>query len=213
MKRLLILCWCFTCIFSNFGQAQTKLGLKFSPLFSFNQVELNSDTLDADDDGTNVKFSLGLVVDQPLTDTYFFSTGLFIVPKKVAIGITEDGGTFPNALEEYNLQYLQLPVTLKLMTNELSPDFGIFFQVGGGFEVKLSDRALEEEYVLVESFKPFDVMVLIGGGIEYRVGVNTTLFGGLSYQRGVINVVDETMSNLDLDVKNSVLTIDFGIKF
>ncbi|MEM9327529.1 MAG: porin family protein [Bacteroidota bacterium] len=213
MKRLFILC-CFTCVFSTLGHAQTKLGLKFSPLFSFNhQMELTSDSLDAENDGANLKFGLGLVVDQQLTDTYFFSTGLFIVPKKIGINIQEEGGTFPNTLEEYNVQYLQLPVTLKLMTNELSPDFGIFFQVGGGFEIKLGDEALEEEYVLVESFKPFDVMVMIGGGIEYRVGVNTALFGGLSYQRGVINVIDETLSNIDLSVRNSVLSIDFGIKF
>ena len=212
MKRLLILC-CFTCVFSSFTHGQTKLGLKFSPLFSFNQVELSSDTLDAGNNGSNIKFALGLVVDQPLTDTYFFSTGLFVLPKKVAVTVTEDGGTFPNALEEYNLQYLQLPVTLKLMTNELSPDFGIFFQVGGGFEFKLGDKALEEEYVLIESFKAYDVMVMIGGGIEYRVGINTALFGGVSYQRGVINVVDETLSNINLNVKNSVLSIDFGIKF
>ncbi len=212
MKRLLIIC-CFTCLFSTFSHGQTKLGLKFSPLFSLNNVELNSDTLDADNNGTNLKFSLGLVVDNQLTDTYFFSTGVFIMPKKVAVRVTEDGGTFPNTLEEYNLQYLQIPLTLKLMTSELSPDFGVFFQVGGGFEVKLSDKPLEEEYVLVESFKPFDVMVMIGGGIEYRVGINTALFGGLSYQHGVINAVDDTFSDMDLRVTNAVLTIDFGIKF
>ena len=193
---------------------QVKLGLKFSPQLSLNQVELISDTLDMENASSTARFSLGLVVDKQFTDTYYFSTGLIIMPKRVGINIIpENGGTTPNTFEAYNLQYLQIPVTLKLYTNEIQPDLSIFFQVGGTLELKVDDRPKDEDYVLIEKFNPLDIGAMLGAGAEYRIGINTILFGGFSYQQGLINVVNETRDNIDLTIKNSVITLDLGVKF
>ena len=195
--------------------SQTKIGLKFSPLIASSRIDLISDTLDVESGGAALKFGLGLIVDHSFSDTYAFSTGLLIVPKRVNIDLrAENEGTIPNAEEEYNLQYLQLPLTLKLFTNEVIPDMNIFFQVGGAVEFKIDDRPLEEEYVLIDQFNPIDFVASIGVGTEYRVGINTTLFGGFSFQRGLINVVNETEPrDIDLKIRNTVFSIDFGIKF
>lgn len=193
---------------------QVKLGLKFSPLLSLNQVELISDTLDMENASSTARFSLGLIVDKPFSDTYYFSTGLIIMPKRVSINILpENGGTTPNTFEAYNLQYLQIPLTLKLYTNEIQPDLSIFFQVGGSFEIKVDDRPKDEDYILIEKFNPFDIGAMLGTGAEYRIGINTILFGGFSYQQGLINVVNEAKNDLDLTIKNSVITLDLGVKF
>ncbi len=195
--------------------AQPKLGLKFSPLLSTNNVETISDTLDIVKGGSAAKFGIGVIVDYAFSDTYTFSSGLIVVPKKVSVNIQgENGGTFPNASEAYNLQYLQIPLTLKLYTNEIAPDFNIFFQVGGAVEVKMDERPLEEGYILIDKFNPLDIMATIGAGVEYRVGVSTVLFGGFSFQRGLIDTVNETdPRNLDLTITNTVFSIDLGIKF
>ena len=193
---------------------QVKIGLKFSPLLSLNQVELISNSLDVENASAKARFSLGLIVDKPFSDTYYFSTGLIIMPKRVGIDITpENGGTFPNTFEAYNLQYLQIPLTLKLFTNEIQPDLSIFFQVGGAFEIKVDDRPKDEDYVLIEKFNPFDLAAMLGAGAEYRVGINTVLFGGFSYQQGLINVVNNAQDDMDLTIKNAVITFDLGIKF
>lgn len=212
MKRffsILIFVIAFQC---SFGQI--KLGLKFSPLLSVNQVELLSDTLDMENASSTARFSLGLIVDKPFSDTYYFSTGLIIMPKRIGINITpEGGGTTPNTFEAYNLQYLQVPVTLKLYTNEIQPDLSIYFQVGGAFEIKVDDRPKDEDYIIIEKFSAFDASAMLGAGAEYRIGINTILFGGFSYQQGLINVVSEARNDLDLNIKNSVITLDLGIKF
>lgn len=212
MKRLFSV-FIFLLILQS-GYGQVKLGLKFSPLLSLNQVELISDTLDMNNGSSRARFSLGLVVDKPLSDTYYFSTGLIILPKRVGIEvIPENGGTTPNTFEAYNLQYLQIPLTLKLFTNEIQPDLSIYFQVGGSFEIKVDDKPKDEDYILIEKFNPFDIGAMLGAGAEYRVGINTILFGGFSYQQGLIDVVSEARNNLDLTIKNSVVTLDLGIKF
>lgn len=188
--------------------AQTQLGLKLAPVIASNRVTNDAQTVD--NDGSAFKFSVGLVVDKPLSDSYFLSSGLIYVPKQAALR-TDTAYT-----EEYTLQYLQIPLTLKLFTNEIAPDFKAYFQVGGGLEIKVFDEESDPDHFVVQKFNPIDFSVILGTGIEYRAGINTTLFGGISYQRGLVNTVNETASEIsaeDLQIRNTVFSIDLGVKF
>ena len=198
--------------------SQVKLGLKFSPVIANSRIEFSSDSLNVENDGSSFRFALGLVADKQLTETYFLSTGLFVVPKRVGISVSPDaGGT--QIKEEYFLQYLQIPISLKLFTNEIKPDLSIYFQVGGAFEIKLNDRPAEDDYAngyLDEEFKGVDGNAMIGIGTEYRAGINTILFAGFTYQRGLFNSLKGTgpaAFNSDLVIRNNVFMIDLGVKF
>ncbi|MFW5761728.1 MAG: hypothetical protein ACOCXH_12180 [Cyclobacteriaceae bacterium] len=59
-----------------------------------------------------------------------------------------------------------------------------------------------------------DGTALIGLGLEHRVGYNTSIFGGFSYSRGLINTVGNHV-NLDEAIKNrnDIFSLDFGIFF
>ncbi len=188
------------------GIAQIKLGLKLSPIISSNRV--TDDTQTSTNGGSALKLSFGLIVDKPLSDTYFLSLGLIYVPKRVAFSSS-------TISEEYKLQYLQIPISLKLFTNEIAPDLKIFFQVGGGLEVRVFDEREDPTFTVIESFNPLDISVVLGTGIEYRAGINTTIFGGISYQRGLSNVVKHTTNNVvkDLVIRNTIVSIDLGVKF
>ncbi|MDH5607997.1 MAG: PorT family protein [Cyclobacteriaceae bacterium] len=196
--------------------AQIKLGLKFSPSFTSSRINLISDTLDIENASTNTKFSLGLVMDSPLTDTYFFSTGLFYVPRRFSLNIIgENGGSFKNPREAYDLQYLQVPLTLKLFTNEIMPDMSMYFQVGATAEFLIYHGPVQEEYTLINELKGIDSSVIFGGGMEYQAGLNTVIFGGISYQRGLINIVKTTEPALadGFAIRTSALMVDIGLKF
>ncbi|MBC6400949.1 MAG: PorT family protein [Ekhidna sp.] len=186
--------------------AQTRLGVKLAPVVTSNRV--TNDAQSVDNDGAAFKMSVGLIVDKPLSDTYFLSSGLVYIPKKAAFR------TDTTYSEEYSLQYLQIPLTLKLFTNEMAPDLKAYFQMGGSFEVKVFEEEEDPDHFAVKSFNPIDFSVILGTGIEYRAGINTTLFGGVSYQRGLINAVNETDARADdLQIRNTVLSIDLGVKF
>lgn len=196
---------------SAFGQV--NLSLKFAPLISSNRINFSSATFDVERDGTNPKLSLGLLVDKVLTDTYSFSTGLVYLPKGISIVAQENGGGLSFA-ESYRLQYLQIPLTFKLFTNEVSPGLKVYFQVGGGLEILINNEPEDDDNVIIEDFNFLDFSVLLGGGVEYKLGASTILYGGLSYQRGLLDVVGDTFALGDeLQIRNTVVSLDLGIKF
>lgn len=204
MKKFLFLLLILSAVAS---MAQVKLGLKLAPVISSNRAKNDLQTVE--NDGSKMKFSIGLVADKTLSDTYYLSTGLIYLPKRIAFRNAD--GTVE---EQYKIQYLQLPATLKLFTNELAPDMKAYLQVGAALEIKVFDEAEDPSFVNVEKFTPIDIPVILGAGIEYRVGINTTLFGGFSYQRGLINAVNEASAAFeDLQLRNTIFSIDFGVKF
>ncbi|MEM9390632.1 MAG: porin family protein [Bacteroidota bacterium] len=196
------------------ANAQFKLGIQFSPTLSTNRIEANSDSLNLDTDGTGLRMALGPIIDYQIKDNYYFSSGLLFVSKRVGVEATRvDGSGLPNR-ETYSLQYLQVPISLKLFTNEVSIDKKFYFQMGTTMEFAIDEKSKEDENFLIEDFALFDASLLLGFGLEYRLGVNTTVFGGFSYHRGLFNVVsDQVALDTDLRFKNDYLGLDMGIKF
>ncbi len=210
----------FSLIFLFNIKGQSKLGLKFSPAISSNRISLVDSLNDVEPVNSAFKFSLGLIYDHELTETYYLSTGLIFVPKSVGFQVTEESdqltATSPDpATQEYRLNYLQIPISLKLFTNEVQPDTRIFFQVGLAPEIQIFSEAVEEDYGLIADFRGFDTTILFGGGVEYRAGINTTLFASVTYQRGLSNVIKtETWGfQEELFIRNTLVSFDIGIKF
>ncbi|MFT4738143.1 MAG: hypothetical protein ACI8QD_000518 [Cyclobacteriaceae bacterium] len=215
MRKALILLLSIT-LLSLDAISQVKLGLKFSPSIVSSRTFLPADTLDVEPETGLFRISLGLIADYELSDTYFVSTGLLVVPKRIGINISpENGGSYPASQEFYDLQYIQIPATLKLYTNEIIPDGSIYFQVGAAADFKVFDQPVEEEYQFIQEFKPIDVSVILGGGFEYQAGLNTVIFTGITYNRGLANVVKTTQPTLseEFSIRNSVLMFDIGLKF
>jgi hypothetical protein len=130
---------------------------------------------------------------------------------------------------EYNLQYLQVPVSLKLFTNEIAPDARLYFQAGGTLDIKLAEKPQQKSnnalYARAESqgthvYKPLDVGLLIGIGAEFRLSEDNSIFGGVTYNRGLINAVsgglkDDFGNSFTDNFKslNSLLSLEIGLKF
>lgn len=198
------------------ASAQVKLGLKFSPSINNSRSFLPSDTINLEAETGLFRFSLGLIADMELTDTYYLSSGVIVVPKRIGMNISpENTGSFAPSTQYYDLQYVQIPATLKLFTNEIIPDGSLYFQVGGAADIKVFEQPVEEEYDFIGEFTNLDLTVVFGGGFEYQAGLNTALFGGVTYNRGLTNVVKTTSSALseDFSIRTSVLMIDLGLKF
>ncbi len=216
------------------GFAQVKLGLRVAPGVAINSV-IGDDAFDsAEPNGTSVRFSAGPVADFFFADNYAFSTGLWYTVKRASFRMP--GGLInPNNTSEsfgnqtiYNLQMLQIPATIKLYTNEVAPDLRVYFQLGGTFDFKLAEKAKEEDNnflaVLSEAqderkaYKPVDVGLYLGAGAELVMGQHTAIFGGLNYNRGVVNSLggidyNGSKINNDLKVRNQLLSLEVGIKF
>lgn len=207
-KILLLVIFIFS---ASAGFSQFKLGFKFSPTISTNRIDSKSDSVSFSTDGAGLRFVAGPIADFAITENYYVSTGILLVSKRAGL---EAKGTFGTEKEEYALQYIQVPLSLKMFTNEVALDKRIYFQVGATMEVNVKDEPKKESYYYVEDFKLFDTSLLVGVGLEYKVGVNTIVFGGFSYSRGLLNTVgDQVRLDDEIIFKNDYLALDLGIKF
>ena len=189
--------------------SQVKLGLKFTPVVSVARINDLDTATTWSTNATAVRFIFGPVIDVAFSDNYYFSTGLWYTPKRYTARPT--GQT---SLDARHAQFLQLPLTLKLYTDEVGLDTRIYFQIGGLGEVKISDndQALDLNYV--PPINRVNASALLSAGVEYRWGFNTTVFGGISYQRGLVNVVSGGIGgDPSYDLKSDLIGIDLGLKF
>lgn len=190
-----------------------RLGVTFAPTISFNQGTLTADNQADNLDGgaSGLRFIFGLVSDFNLIDEkVYFSTGLVYLTKTAGL----DGEFRGLTDNKYNLQYMQVPITLKLFTNEVMPGARVFFQLGGGLELKLSEKVKTENNTNNEDpidFQVIDVPLILASGIEFDLGENL-LYGSLGYQRGLINAAKKVDEG-KLVIRNQLLTINVGFFF
>jgi hypothetical protein len=138
MKKILLLSGLLTAF--SWGYAQDKpveLGLQVGLNLASNSVESNY----FENSGTGIRLSGGLVADIFLAERYAFSTGVRYTIKRSSLQSIVSG--VPSNSSYYNLQTLQLPVTLKLFTSEISQDTRMYFQLGGALDIKLAERPLD----------------------------------------------------------------------
>jgi len=211
-----------------------KLGLRFAPNIAMNRVVdlVDTDGLSFSKNGAGVRYSAGLTGDFYFGKNYSFYTGLWYTVMRTGIKF-DSTGTKPemkfNGESVYNLQYLQIPVALKLFTNEIGTDLKMYFVVGGTLGIKIDEKEKSWKKNLSSAQKPSkgsghsfgDVGLLLGSGVEYQMGETTTLFFGLSYNRGLLDIASKKgpmwIHSKDASefytISTSLLSLETGIKF
>ncbi len=200
-----------------FGQ-----GLSFSVVFYPQVTWMNSDSKRIERDGANFGFGGGLAMDHYFTENYAFSTGLFILGTGGNLRFLDSldfqfGGerdTLPaGSTVNYKLQYLCIPFSLKLKSNEIGY-FRFFTHLGLNTHINLkatgdvnyNDISGED---IRDEIQFFMMSYFIGGGLEYSLGGNTALIGGIYFTSGIWDVT----ANPNYRAHISSLTLRLGVKF
>jgi hypothetical protein len=228
MKKFTLLAAFVFSIFSAQAQDSNsnsglEIGLKVSPAISNNRFSSPSGY---DFKSENAKFrgSLGIVLDYFFGDNYAFSSGLEYAAKGGKISYKPNPAESEREIDELNVQYLQIPVTIKLFTNEVSSDTRIYFQLGTSLNARISSKidgsnfyltANNEEIKANKRYNFFDADAILGAGAEWQLGANTKVFGGFSYHRGLIDIdrYYEKTVNKDISVRHNTFALDLGLKF
>jgi hypothetical protein len=234
MKNKVILSL-FVLLISSASFAQDgkfKLGLRFAPSISTSRVQDldEKDNITYSNGSAGLRFSAGLTGDFYFGRNYSFYTGLWYSVMKAGLNASFDTlGSIKNAESVMNIQYLQVPLALKLFTNEIATDAKLYFVVGGtaGLALKEIEISFKEgtgkftKAALGKAYSIGDVGLLLGAGTEYRLGESTTVFAGLSYNRGLLNVpsakgplvwAGKEASGL-YDMNLGQISLELGIKF
>ncbi len=214
MRKLLLLLFLVT-VFTE-ASAQFKLGLRLAPNVAYSRVQGTGNQANSNAANTTVRFSFGGVGDIFFAENYAFSTGLWFTTKRAGVrlgqSVQPDQATSPSMNWAFNLQYLQIPLTMKFFTNEIAPDMRVYFQLGPTLDALINQREVQNNYTGSALLNPIDVGVLLGSGIEYVLGRNTVAFGGISYNRGLLNQARNRFSP-DIRVNVDVISLEAGIKF
>ncbi|ARS42555.1 hypothetical protein CA265_23990 [Sphingobacteriaceae bacterium GW460-11-11-14-LB5] len=198
-----------------------RLGLTATPTFGWIKPEQGKT------DGIALGFSYGLMGDFNFAPNYSFSTALTVTtingkstevdPSNIMRPTPNAGGTaVPVAYDlKYKLQYLELPLTVKLKTikedgKRWYGQFGLSnsFLLGAkqdavGAGVKLSNEKIND-YT-----KFYRAGLIIGGGGEFDISNNTSIVAGLTFNNGFTNIVTDKAR----DVRNHYLALNFGVFF
>ncbi len=202
-----------------------EMSIRFAPSLNMNTADGTGNYAGFLPNGTGVRMSVGPVLDYFFfKDRYAFSTGLWYTIKRSGFQMPSSFGSSrftPGAPEKesiYNLQYLQIPATVKMVANNISPNVRLYVQTGGLLSLKLAERALQQErngLYLAESgggrrqYSFGDIELLLGTGVQYKINDTNAFNLGLSYQRGLLNVARADQ----LQSKNRVVSLDLGFKF
>ena len=115
--------------------------------------------------------------------------------------------------KSYNIQYVQIPATLKLYTNEMALDKKLYFQFGSIFGIAVHSKEKDNGISVVQEFNPLDITLLFGAGLEIQLAPHTAMQIGINYSRGLINIINSDYLTDDLIIKNDLYGIDIAIKF
>lgn len=218
MKKLLLALCCL--LMSSAAFAQWEMGIQLSPTVAFNRV-LAPSGFEFEPMNPKTHFGGGLIADYFFGQNYAFSTGLLYTSKGAGVTYKDTRQVQPQRTDEFGIQYLQLPATLKFFTNDIATDTRLYFQAGGSLDfrtsAKVNDKKLDDDdRKYTTHFNLMDVTALFGFGAEKQMGESTKVFGGLSYHRGLIDIDDyyeEQFSNKTIEIKNTYVALDLGLKF
>lgn len=212
-------------IFCTFGSlisnAQSESDFRFGFVVEPNVSWLSPKNKGIESTSSSVRFTYGLSADFLFTERYAIGTGMLINSNGGAISyLTEynsSEGRFIARLErDLNVKYVEVPLTLKLRTNEIGY-MTYWFQFGLGVKIDAkADEEYEFLYRLDESsgstvwstenlparvindaepissdIRTFRTSLIIGFGVEYSLSGTTALIGGITFNNGFNNVLKD----------------------
>lgn len=211
-KSFFVLLWCVVCLsIPQFLQAQDYYGSTYDTrkvvmgiTFSPNMNWLNYEDSNPVEKEAKFGYSYGLIADFRISQNYYFSTGFLINNLRAA----SDAET-PGTLSNYSLQYLKLPITLKLKSTQryYRSYYGQFGFSGG---LKISGKQQAGDNAKENLSKEADALRLglqIGGGVEWQLDHRLSMMTGLSYNSGFTSVLKSG------EPTNAYVAFDFAIFF
>ncbi|MFZ7115352.1 MAG: porin family protein [Bacteroidota bacterium] len=216
------------------SQAQNNEGLHFGLKITPSMAWLRTDTKGTESDGSKFGFCYGLMTEFRFSDNYSFATGLDVTYRGGKLRTTSestDNITKTVVISEsaLTLQYIELPITLKLKTNEigyltyylqagLAPAINIRARGDIAVNTQTTTIATDDKVTSNVEFNDEDIQddinninlsMIIGGGIEYTLSGSTVLLVGIQFNNGFLDVSDDE----ELKMNSNMLGLSVGILF
>ncbi len=189
MRRLLLILTFILSTLTTYSQDQKfHFGLKIAPSMAWIKPDLKG----LERDGYRVGFGYGVQMEFRIQDNYAIASGVQISYRGGNIKYKSDSVNIPDQVTTFKLQYVEIPIALKMKTNEFKKIryYGMFgFSPGYIIRSKFDTEDLENENAK-EFMNEFNVNMIIGAGLEYTISGSTVITGGLEFNNGFFDVFD-----------------------
>lgn len=186
-------------VFALAAQAQFPpyyFGLKASPQLSW--MKPNTDTYD--NEGIKLGFSWGFLAEFNFTENHSIATGFNMLFNGGKLSFPAASGEETGTMKrEYFLKYIEVPMTLKMRTNDIN-GMKYFGRIGLGTAFKIGAKA-EDEFTATDGstlstskYNYDDVAfvresLIVGLGAEYEIADGPKLGLELAFNNGFTNIL------------------------
>jgi hypothetical protein len=229
MKRLIFLSIIFSLLISKSNFAQEK-AFRFGFHVAPNIGWLKPDAKGYSSDGPVMGFTWGLIGDFSLTENYFISSGFNLTFNNGKLKypqtlVYSDIPLYVTLHRKYNLKSLEIPLVLKIKTNEFGK-FRYFGKIGLGTSFRLSAKG-KDEYtsgsVTMKETNNIDSNVrllreslIVGAGAEYSLTEDMSAFVGITFDNGFTNILkgkNTVNTSVDQYAITNYFELNVGILF
>ncbi|MBN1598007.1 MAG: PorT family protein [Bacteroidales bacterium] len=184
-------------------------GAKFGVFVDPQITWLSAESRDVEGEGIAIGINGGLLIDNYFQKNYAIHTGISLGTQggslsyndSISMEVYGERESFPpGTTVEYRLNYITVPLGLKLRTNEIG-HFSYYARLGftNQFNIKAkastSDNALNKD-VIKDEISIYNLSYHFGLGVEYSLTEDTSLTFGAVYHNGFLDVTKSKSSKI-----------------
>ena len=221
LKITLIIALISATTISNAQQA-ISFGVHADPVISWFSTDISK----VKNDGARPGFNFGLTFNSYFTKNYSFSTGITLMHTSGRLVSTDtlflkftnsNVKVLPGKQVVYKIQYLAVPIGLKLQTNQIGyltffTDLGFVPKVAISRRADLPYLSISGENALNE-LNIFNLSYHITGGFEYSLGGSTALVFGIDFDDNFLDITKDPRTNSKDIASQKLLSFRFGVNF
>jgi hypothetical protein len=223
INKILVLTFILTITAAGaFGQQKISFGVHADPAISWFSTDISK----VKNNGARPGFNFGLTYNRYFAQNYSFSTGIsllsaggkLISSDTTILNISSARSTvMPNNTILYKLQYIAIPVGLKLQTNQIGyvtffADLGFVPKLAINRKLDVPSLSLSGESASKE-LRMVNMSYHVTGGVEYSLGGTTALVFGLDFDNNFLDITKDNGNQPNDRVSHKLFSFRFGVNF
>jgi hypothetical protein len=204
------------------AQQKISFGIHADPVISW----FSTDIKEVRSDGARPGFNFGLTFNSYFAPNYSFSSGISLLSaggrlvsndttKMVFTNFTST--VLPGKSVVYKIQYLAIPIGLKLQTNQIGyltffADLGFDPKIVIGGKADIPSLDISNENAMRE-LRMFNLSYHVTGGIEYSLGGTTAMVLGLNFDNNFLDITKDNGNQPNDKVSHKILSFRIGVNF